>query len=102
MYYIDFNGDGAPDFAYSVGSGNKLLLAKQSGNTSYKNYDALVNAINLATTTHDESSGGRSKVDIIANVDVVEPWRNPGALIIDDVFEMEITEIIDPEKIIKE
>ncbi len=85
LYYIDFDGNGAPDFAYGTNSSNQLVTKLESQNTDYKNYTALYDAV--TNRTIDASSGGRSRVDVIANLDVIEPLHETSALVIDDIFE---------------
>lgn len=64
---------------------------KDSGgnSTDYYNYTAMVNAAALAYA--GDLDGGRSRVDVIANLDVIEPLHNVGAWTIDDVLEADET-----------
>lgn len=86
LYYVDFDADGMADVAY-LPSGGSLLLAKQisSENVDYYNYTALVNAL-ARTGLANDTSGGRSRVDIIANADVIEPLHSRSAYTVQDVI----------------
>lgn len=83
LYYVDFDGDGMPDVAY-LASGGDLLLMKQvtSEGVDYYNYTALKNAA-TRWDVGDAQTGGRSRVDVIANADVIEPLHSRTAPTID-------------------
>ncbi|MBO4480189.1 MAG: ankyrin repeat domain-containing protein [Alphaproteobacteria bacterium] len=86
LYYIDFDGDGAADAAYMANAGNLLLMKKvTSEGVDYYNYTALVNAA-ARSYVGDTVSGGRSRVDIIANADVIEPLHSRTAYTVQDVM----------------
>lgn len=70
LLYIDTNGDGRADGAYAF-AGGTIVQTKELRETDYYNYTAMVNAASLARA--GDVAGGRSAVDIIANVDVIEP-----------------------------
>ena len=84
LLYMDSDGDGVVDTGFSLAS-NVITKTKVLGTDSYLNYEALYDAVVNRTT--DASSGGRSRVDVIANLDVIEPLHSRSALIIDDIFE---------------
>ena len=86
LYYVDFDGDGMPDAAY-LASGGNLLLVKQvtDEGVDYYNYTALVNALGR-WAVGDAQTGGRSRVDIIANADVIEPLHDRNAFTIQSIM----------------
>ncbi|MBO4583103.1 MAG: ankyrin repeat domain-containing protein [Alphaproteobacteria bacterium] len=83
LLYIDSNGDGKVDVAYIMSSGN-LVQSKELQNTDYYNYSAMVDAAGRAHS--GDLSGGRSKVDIIANASVIEPLHLTDAATIETVL----------------
>ena len=66
---------------YRTGGG----LDSNGGATDYYNYTAMVDAGALAYA--GDLAGGRSRVDVIANLDVIEPLHSVGAGTVDDVLE---------------
>ena len=84
LLYLDSDNDYIADSGYEI-SGGVITQTKELQSSSYVNYAALYDAVINRTT--DESTGGRSRVDIIANADVIEPLHQKSALIIDDVTE---------------
>ena len=85
LLYLDSTQDGSVDVAYSMAN-DVLDLVKQKQSVAYYNYAAMVNAANRATATSDAASGGRSKVDVIANLDVVESLHGLDANTISDIL----------------
>ena len=81
MLYLDTNGNGIADSAYTF-SDNNIIQEKGLGDaqTDYYNYRAMFNAASLSEdlkgTTTSPANIGRSKVDIIANLDVIEPLHS--------------------------
>ncbi len=92
LYYVDFDGDGMPDAAY-LASGGDLLLTKQVTNEDYYNYTALKNAA-TKWEVGDAQTGGRSRIDIIANADVIEPLHSRNAYNIDTMNENNFDETV--------
>ena len=70
LLYVDSDGDGRADGAYLMNAGT-LQLSKKLQSTDYYNYSAMVKAAERVTA--GDIDGGRSKVDIIANANVIEP-----------------------------
>lgn len=58
-----------------------------AGGTDYLNYTAMVNAANRVS----DSALGRSKVDVIANLDVIEPLRAADAKTVNDILAVSST-----------
>ena len=83
LLYIDSNGDGRADRAYVMSNG-AIVQSKQLQDTDYYNYSAMVDAANRARS--GDLSGGRSKVDIIANASVIEPLHLTDAATIETVL----------------
>ncbi len=84
LYYIDFDGDGMPDAAYATSSGDLVLVKRvTSEGVDYYNYTALVNA---ALRSTGDLEKGRSRVDIIANADVIEPLHSRSAYTVRDML----------------
>ena len=81
LLYVDSNGDGRADYAYSMSAGN-IVQAKVLEQTDYYNYSAMVNAAARSV----DASGGRSRVSIIANADVIEPLHSTSAATIQTVL----------------
>ena len=79
--YIDSDGDGRADGAYAMSAGT-ILQYKQLQQTDYYNYSAMVNA----AARSGDVSGGRSRVSIIANTDVIEPLHLTSAATIQTVL----------------
>ena len=80
--YIDSNGDGRADGAYLMSAGT-IYQYKQLQQTDYYNYSAMVNA----AARSGDVSGGRSRVSIIANTDVIEPLHSTSAATIQTVLD---------------
>ena len=90
LLYMDSDVLTSNNSAFSVDSGYEIsggiiTQIKELQTASYLNYAALYDAVINRTT--DESNGGRSRVDIIVNADVIEPLHQKDALIVDDVLE---------------
>ena len=85
LLYLDSTNDGSIDVAYSMAN-DVLRLVKESQSGAYYNYSAMVNAANSALATSDAVSGGRSKIDVIANLDVVDSLHEVTANTIEDVL----------------
>ena len=83
LLYVDSNGDGRADYAYSISAGS-IVQAKVLEQTDYYNYSAMVDAARRFEA--DTSTGGRSGVSIIANVDVIEPLHLTSAATIETVL----------------
>ncbi len=73
LLYLDLNNDGTVDVAYELADGF-VTQTKQLETSVYNNYAALLHAKNLRTNSVD--GYGRSKTDVIANTDVIEPLHN--------------------------
>ena len=84
LLYLDSDQDNIADAGYEI-SGGIIQQIKELQTSSYLNYAALYDAVLNRTT--DEASGGRSRVDIVANAAVIEPLHQKTALILDDVLE---------------
>ena len=80
--YVDSNGDGRADGAYAMSSAGTIYQYKQLQQTDYYNYSAMVNA----AARLGDVSGGRSRVSIIANTDVIEPLHLTNAATIQTVL----------------
>lgn len=94
VLYLDTNGNGIADSAYTF-SDNNIVQEKGLGDaqTDYYNYRAMFNAADLnadlngnATNATNQSYIGRSKVDIIANLDVIEPLHLRETATISDIL----------------
>ncbi len=85
LLYVDSTGDGRANFAYEMNAGT-LSQTKELQESNYYNYAAMLNAAGRTSLSYDANSGGRSKVDIIANVDVIEPLHSPSAATIQTVL----------------
>ncbi len=81
--YIDSDGDGRADGAYVMNAGT-IFQYKKLEQTDYYNYSAMVDAARRFGA--DTSTGGRSGVSIIANVDVIEPLHLTSAATIETVL----------------
>ena len=82
--YLDADGDGMIDREFVL-AGGVVKLVKMLQASDYMNYSALYDAVvNRAT---DATTGGRSRVDIVANLDVIEPLHAKSTFTIDDVLE---------------
>ncbi|MBQ5699772.1 MAG: hypothetical protein IIV74_00565 [Alphaproteobacteria bacterium] len=81
--YIDSNADGVINQAYAMDGGN-LILVKQAQNADYYNYKALVGGANLWRAGNLKI--GRSRPEVLANADVIEPLRAYNAKKIGDVL----------------
>ncbi len=84
LLYIDNNGDKKIDVAYKLENGD-MTIAKETGVIDYKNYEAMLNASEHAKASSD-LSGGRSRVDVIANTNVIAPLHLDTAHTIDDIL----------------
>ncbi len=84
LLYVDSDGDGNADYAY-VMNGGTLQQTKELQTTDYYNYSAMVDAAGR-TGIDADLDGGRSRVDIIANVDVIEPLHLTSAGTIESVL----------------
>ena len=78
LLYVDSTGDGRANFAYEMNAGT-LFQTKELQTSNYYNYAAMLDAAGRTGLNYDANSDGRSKVDIIANVDVIEPLHSTGA-----------------------
>ena len=93
LLYLDTNGDGVVDVAYSMTletdstTNGVLKLAKKLGTTNYYNYEALRNALMLYGAV-DSVSGGRSRPSIIANASVIAPLHATTTATIDDILSL--------------
>nr|MCR4917664.1 hypothetical protein [Alphaproteobacteria bacterium] len=85
LLYLDSSDDGSINAAYSMDAG-VFYLVKQSSAGNYYNYSAMVDAANRSTASSDMVSGGQSKVDVIANLDVIDALHNLDANTITDVL----------------
>lgn len=85
LLYIDSDGDGNADMAYSMATNGDLLWAKTwTDKMDFQNYKALVNAGLLWAT--GDLANGRSRPDILANASVIEPLRAVTADTIDSIL----------------
>lgn len=84
--YIDSGADGKINQAYSMTDGG-LELVKELGELDYLNYKALVKAAQL--WVNGDLSGGRSRVDVIANSSVISPLRAVTVETIDDILSLQ-------------
>ena len=80
--YIDSDGDGRADGAYAINAGT-ISQYKSLQQTDYYNYSAMANA----APRSNDASDGRSRVDIIANADVIEPLHSTSAATIQTVLD---------------
>lgn len=85
LLYVDSGGDGRADSAYVMSDGTLVQSKELQTNADYYNYSALVNAASRATA--GDLANGRSAVDIIANVDVIEPLHLTSAGTIQTVLD---------------
>lgn len=83
LLYMDSDGDGYVDMGYTLSDG-LITQTKELQTSDYKNFAALNDALternldlNYPDTTPDNL--GRSKVDVIANIDVIEPLHSASA-----------------------
>ncbi len=83
--YIDSDGDGRADGAYVMNAGT-VFQYKKLEQTDYYNYSAMVDALGRLGDTSVNLGNGRSGIDIIANVDVIEPLHSSGAATIETVL----------------
>lgn len=82
LLYIDTDGDGQVN-AYGI-DGTDLKFAKELTDADYYNYKALINA--GAAWVAGDLASGRSRVDVIANSDVIEPLHARDAATISDIL----------------
>lgn len=91
LYYIDFDGDGMPNAAYAANDGELVLVKRVTDEgVDYYNYTALVNA---ALRSTNDLEKGRSRVDIIANADVIEPLHSRLAYTVEDLAENDFDDL---------
>ncbi|MDW2958193.1 MAG: hypothetical protein R8M37_00050 [Alphaproteobacteria bacterium] len=83
--YIDSGADGKINQAYSMTDGD-LELVKELGTLDYLNYKAMAKAAQL--WVNGDLSGGRSRVDVIANSSVISPLRAVTVETIDDILSL--------------
>lgn len=77
LVYISDTAGGTINLGYTMGDNGKLVLAKELDETSdYLNYRALFKAAALAAAGDLPDNSGRSRVDIIANAEVIMPLRS--------------------------
>lgn len=84
--YIDSAADGEINQAYSMSTDGQLNLVKELGAIDYLNYKALLNAALLWRAGN--LTGGRSRVDVIANSSVISPLRATTVETIDDILSL--------------
>lgn len=84
LLYIDNNGDGKIDKVYQL-QNNELVLVKEQGVLDYLNYKALRQAA-VFWSAGDQSIGGRSLPNILANASVIAPLRAKDAKDMDDIL----------------
>lgn len=83
LLYMDSNGDGHVDMAYTLSDGI-ITQTKQLQSSDYYNFAALNDALTLRNqdlnySDENPKNLGRSKVDIIANASVPEPLHSANA-----------------------
>lgn len=81
--YINSVAGGAVDRAYSMADG-KLTLVGELGDIDYYNYKALLNSGVMWVA--GDLTGGRSRMDVIANAAVIEPLHSRTTKTIDDMI----------------
>ncbi|MBN1281759.1 MAG: ankyrin repeat domain-containing protein [Alphaproteobacteria bacterium] len=89
LLYVDSDSSGSVDQAYNIETGGNLTLSKEAGATDYLNYKALYNAGLLWAA--GDLANGRSKPDVIANADIIEPLHAADAKTISDILSVSAT-----------